>query len=724
MTEAEALFGEAAGFHASGRLAEAEQALRRILAVTPTHADSLALLGIIAFQTGHPDAALELLGEAIHHDGLASSHHTNLGNILKSLGRRDEAEASYRRALALHPACAQTLCNLGMVLHELDRTAEAEDCLRRSLALAPDHADSHYNLALILRHLGRPDEAAAAFRRAIALHSDHLGAHFHLGDLLSGMGHAEEASDHFRQAIGLRPDFAEAHNALGGVLGDLGRFEEAAASHRTALELCPDFIEAHYNLGRALSELGRLDEAEACFRQAIALDAGFALAHNSLGAALAAQGRAAEALEHFRKALALEPANVLVHRNLLSAVLYQPGWSEERRFGEHRAFEARHAAPLYPQAIRFANPPDPERRLRIGYLSADLKNHPVGRNLIPLVERHDAGRVELFFYSHLSDPDETTARFQARAAGWRPIAGLDDRAAAEAIRADGIDILVSLAGRFDLNRPQICAFRPAPVQVSFHDPATSGLGVMDYLIADPVLVPRHGGERFTERVIRLPSFYLHDPIAEAPPVTPPPMLGNGYPTLGSFNNPAKLSDDTLALWAAVMRRLPHARLRLKYRQWFAAPAVVDRITAVMTRNGIDPGRIDLLGSGDDTRAHLAQYDAIDMALDPFPFTGSTTTFEALWMGVPVVTLAGETMVSRWSASILTPLGLTDLIAPSPEAYVEICARLCSDPERLVALRAGLRRRVAVSPLCDAQGRARQMERIYRALWRRWCATTA
>jgi predicted O-linked N-acetylglucosamine transferase (SPINDLY family) len=284
------------------------------------------------------------------------------------------------------------------------------------------------------------------------------------------------------------------------------------------------------------------------------------------------------------------------------------------------------------------------------------------------------------------------------------------------VRADRIDVLVHLAGRFDRNQPGVAAYRPAPVQVSFHDPATSGVPGMDYLIADPVLAPRGGRERFVERVVRLPSFYVHDAIADAPPIGPSPAGDGGAPTFGIFNNPAKLSDESLALWAEVLQRVPGARLLFRFRNRYESETLCRRVIGRLAEGGIAENRVEIIAAGMPDQPALAVYNRVDIALDPQPFTGSTTTFEALWMGVPVVTLATDTMVGRWSASILKAAGLGDLVAQTTAGYVAAAVRLGADRPRLAGLRQDLRARVAASPLCDGRRRTRQLERLYRALF--------
>jgi predicted O-linked N-acetylglucosamine transferase (SPINDLY family) len=601
-------------------------------------------------------------------------------------GRLAEAERLYwavLKAMPDHPAANHFL---GLLAGQSGHVEGGLPYLEAAARLRPDISAYHATLGRALRSLGRWDEALIRQARAVELRPDWAEGHAELGEILSELGRNPDAAACYRKAIALRPDYAEAHCDLGGILRDLGLYQDSLDHFGKALALRPDMAEVSYNMAITHNDLGYLDEA----------------------------------IASYKRTLAVKPEMSRAHCSLLTTLLYHSGWTSEAVFAEHRRFEAIHARPHYPTSVAFANSPEPGRRLRIGYLSGDFRKHPVGRNLIPLIEAHDHDAVELFFYSNALLSDDMTERFRRQADGWRPVAGLDDRSVADVIRADSIDILVVLAGHFDSNRPLVAAYRPAPVQISFHDPATSGLEVMDYIISDPVLSPRRLWSGFTERPIRLPSYYLHDPIEAPPPAPLPPLLAKGHPTFVSFNNPAKLSDSTLALWARLLHRLPDARLVLKYKNWFTSPAVHDRVFEVMRSQGVGPERIDILGSVEDMAEHLGLYSDFDIALDPFPFNGSTTTFEALWMGVPVVTLPGETMSSRWSASILTPLGLEDMIAESPEAFLDICEGLCANPERLAELRAGLRARIASSPLCNPRLRARQMERVYRAAWRRWC----
>jgi predicted O-linked N-acetylglucosamine transferase (SPINDLY family) len=544
-------------------------------------------------------------------------------------------------------------------------------------------------------------------------------AQSNLGNALRETGDLEGAADACRRAIALRPTNAEAYVNLGGALHDLKRLDEAIATYRRALILDPRLTVAHYNLGLALYQRGRLDAATASFRQAVELNPGYTAAWNNLAVALQSYGEFAQAVDAYRKVVTLEPAvSSTAYRNLLGAILYDPVLREEERWATAREFETRYAGEANARPVpAYTNVRDGERRLRVGYVSSDFYQHPVGRNLEPILAHRDRERFEVIVYAEVSQPDGITNRFRGLADVWRSTIGLTDEQVAEQIRADGVDVLVLLAGRFNRNRPLVAAYRAAPVQVSFHDPGTSGLAAMEYLIADRMLVPRRPLERFTERVIRLPSFYIHAPIEGAPAVAALPASSRGYVTFGSFNNPAKVNDRVLALWGEVLRAVPGSRLKLKFKNWFDNADLRNRVLGTL---GEMAARVDFVTAESGIRAHLGLYHDVDIALDTFPFTGSTTAFEALWMGVPVVTLLGETMVGRWSASMLHALKLDELIARDAAEYVRIASGLSGDLGRLSALRAGLRERVAGSPLTNGRLRARQMERVYRALWRRWC----
>ncbi len=398
--------------------------------------------------------------------------------------------------------------------------------------------------------------------------------------------------------------------------------------------------------------------------------------------------------------------------------MYSPARDPQAAFDVHRRFEDMLARPLYRKILPHRNQADPARRLRVGYLSSDLYSHPVARNLLPVIHGHDRAHVELYFYAEVDRPDTVTKVFQSLADGWRSTVGLDDEQVATLIRDDGIDILVCLAGRLDKNRPLVCAYKPAPIQISFHDAATSGLSVIDYLFSDRVLTPRNTTERFSERLLCLPNFYVAEIPGDLPPIEP----RHGPVVFGCLNNPSKITDDVLDLWGELLAATPDSRLLLRYKNLYETAGIRARVQSVLDRHGIAPARVSFPSAGMTTAEHLTLYNEIDIALDPFPYSGSTTTFEALLMGVPVVTLRGGTMLSLTSAAMLTSLKLTDLIAERREDYLAIARNLAADTSRRASLRTGLRALVARSALCDGAKKARQIERFFRVAWKRWCAS--
>lgn len=673
--------------HRGGRLAEAETLYRQVLAQQPDNADALHLLGVLSAQRGDAETGLRLLREAVKQRPDAPIFHNNLGNALADAGDWAAAIVSHKRAIELEPRYAEAHYNLGVALAGSGDTAGAERAYRHVLTLVPTDARARNNLAVELQKLGRLDEAETCWRALLHDQPADVEALVNLGGLYRLRGNTAAAAAHYRRALAGRPDFAKAHAGLGAVAMAEGDIDGAYTALHRALELAPTDSFALQNQAYVLMVLDEFSSAWA----------------------------------HYRR-VPNEPANILAQRDRLIAALYDPALDEAARSAEHADFgrvaALRAASPLPPPA----NDRDPDRRLRVGWLSCDFRSHPVARNLQPIFAGFDRRRFEMVCFAEVAAPDSVTDWFRATAAAWHSTIGLSDEDVAKLIRSEKIDIMVFLAGRFDNNRPQIGAWRSAPVQVSFHDPATSGLATMDYLIADSVLAPPRSREYFTERVVRLPSYYIHAPLAEAPDPGLPPATAAGRLCFGSFNNPAKINANTLAAWAEILRRLPDARLLLKYRNWFDSTLLRDRLRRQL---GADVAqRVDFKGAKESSEKHVALYRDIDIALDPFPFTGSTTTFEALSMGVPVVTLAGQNMAARWSASILHALKLDELIALTPEEYVSTSVALAGDMARLTELRAMLPARMAASPLCNGARRARQMERLFRALWRRWCGQSS
>jgi predicted O-linked N-acetylglucosamine transferase (SPINDLY family) len=567
---------------------------------------------------------------------------------------------------------------------EAGRMEDAERSCRRALAVDPRDGDSLHLLGIICLRTGRLDLAARMIGEAIA---------------------ADGAN-------------AEYHSSLGVVLKAAGRMDDAIASYRRAVERAPHYADAHANLGMALRDRGQVDEAVTCLETAIRLRPDFALAHANLGLALKKLDRIEEAVACHRKAVALKPDYAAVYSNLLLDLNYLPGTIGPEMLAQAQRFGRLFPAPR--TARSFANIPDPDRRLRIGYVSPDLRQHPVGYFMERVLAGHDRAQADVTCYYTSDSADVMTERLKPAADRWREIQALSDTEALKVIESDGIDVLVDLSGHTGGHRLSLFARRAAPLQVSWLGYfATTGLAAMDHVLADRFVVPAGEESVFTESVWRLPDSYLcfAPPAFEVPIV--PRTLGAETPvTFGCFNYWGKISSSTSELWAEILTKIPGSRLFLKTHA-LADPAVRQQAEQRFAAHGIEPGR--LLLEGASPRAELlASYNRVDIALDPFPYGGGTTTSEALWMGVPVVTLRGDRWVGRVSESILAAVGLPDLIAADRDAYVECAVSLATDPARISALRDGLRNQVETSALCDGPRFVRDLEAAYRAMWKAWC----
>jgi predicted O-linked N-acetylglucosamine transferase (SPINDLY family) len=643
------------------------------------------------------------------------------GMIARKQGRKEDALAFLKTATQLAPTRPEAFNNLGLAFQELERPAEAAASYQRAIALDPTLAAAHSNLGNVLRSIGRLAEAEASCRRAVELDPNFVEARCNLGNVQKELGQLESAEANYRRALEIRPDGATYSN-LGNVLRARGKLQEAEVACRRAIQLNAQHPIFHANLGNTLLSLGKLTEAETVFRRALALKPDFAEAHNNLGNVLQVLGRLTAAQASYRRALEIKPRYAKAHSNLLFCSNYLPGPSTADTYAEHRRWEQEQTKDIPRVALR---PVDLnlDRRLRVGYVSPDFKQHSVASFLEPLLRQHDRSQWEIFCYADVPQPDAVTARFQAHAHHWLGTVGMADEALAWRIANDQIDILVDLAGHTANNRLLVFARRPAPVQVSWLGyPNTTGLAAIDYRLVDEITDPSNGADAVAaERLIRLANGFLcYGAPAGAPPPAPNPHETKGAITFGSFNNPAKLSSPLLDSWSELLRCVPNSQLLLKGKT-FTDTGGQDIFLQRLDAHGIDRSRVTLLGRTPGIQEHLALYAQVDIALDSFPYNGTTTTCEALWMGVPVIALRGDRHAARVGASILTRLGLTELVADSVQAYVELAAKLASNHEALRTLRQTLRRRMAESVLCDAPGFARNVEAVFRQMWQAFCA---
>jgi predicted O-linked N-acetylglucosamine transferase (SPINDLY family) len=625
------------------------------------------------------------------------------------------------------PAAAAEAADAGfaraLTLHRAGRTAEAEAGYRAVLAADPDHANANNNLAVILRARGDWNEAIDCYRRAIARNATDPFVHSNHGCLLLDLGRAAEAEESLRTAIRLKPDYAEAHFNLANILRSRGDREAAKASYGEALRLKPNMAAALCNLGDLHKGAVELARAVECFVAALKADPKSAEAWNNLGETLKEMGRIEEAIGVFQKGLEAHPTHALMHSNLLLALHYTPAVPPETIFKAHAVWAQRHADPLLPAGKRHANPRDPERRLRVGYVSPDFCAHSVAFFAEPLIREHDRERFEVFCYHAATRSDMVTERLKGLADGWRSLVGVEDAQAAALIERDGIDILVDLTGHTANNRLTLFARKPAPVQATWLGyPDTTGMRAIDWRFSDAIAEPPGEADRLSaERIVRLPhGFHSYRPPLDIAPPAEPPFRANGHVTFGSFNNTSKVTGEVVRVWSEILKRVPNSRLIVKSAQ-MGDEETRRRYLNTFVKFGIDAGRIELLARIDAADGHLRAYDRLDIGLDPFPYNGTTTTCEALWMGVPVVTVAGANHVARVGASLLTHCGLSELVASDEAGYIAAAVALAGDPDRMTTLRRTMRDRLNAAPLTDYEGFARSVEAAYRAMWRDWVA---
>lgn len=635
-----------------------------------------------------------------------------------------DALDALRMAAGLLPGDADISNNLGNVLKGRGQFEEALACYRKALSSKPDFAEAYYNLGCALEELRRHGDAAENLSRAVAIKPDFAAAHYNLGNCLRGMGRLEAAASSYHGALDIFPDFAEAWCNLGVVLQDLGesddslegRYEEAAGCMCRAIAIKPDYAEAHYNLGNCLRKQGRLNEAVASYRRALEIDPDYSGAWCNLGVALKNLGEQEGAIASCRRALFLKPDSPDMHSNLLFtlnnyAELYEGEISAacreyERRFG---GWDGR----------RHSNAASPERRLRVAYVSPDFRRHAVAYFAEPILANHDRSQVEVYCYAEVAREDDYTERFRGLTDHWRSTVGLSDEAVAEKIRQDRIDILIDLAGHTAGNRLPVFGRKPAPVQITYLGFAgSSGLSAMDYRLTDRYADPEGTEGRYTEKLLRLPySLWCYRPGPDMPDVTVLPAQKRGYLTFGSFNNFNKLDQETMDLWAALLRAIADSRLMM-----LTVPEgeARQRLLKEFAARGIDAQRLELHGSLPMDAFHRKFLEA-DIALDPVNVNGGTTTCEALWMGLPVLSLTGKRFLSRAGLSILSTVGMADFAAATPEAYLQVASYLNENRDLLAEIRANLRGFVVASPLTDEAGFTRTLEGVYRQVWREWCA---
>ncbi|CAG4899286.1 tetratricopeptide repeat protein [Paraburkholderia gardini] len=687
------------------------QSCAQAIALRPGYAEAYNNLGNALLDMGELDAAVETYGKAIEYRPDYAEAHNNLGNALRGLQRPDAAIASYRMAVELRPDLRVAHQSLGLMLKARGDLDGAVSSLRRALDLTD--AAAHNSLGAMLCDAGDLDAALTHFDQAIALKPDLADAHCNRAGVLRRLGRFNESVQSCTRAIEYAPSLAEAYNVLGGAYFGLKKFEAAASGYRHATELDPGNAEAHHNLAWALMMLEKPDEALTSCRRALFLANNDARMFLTLGEILRAVGDLNGGLAAYRNARDLDPGLDAAHQGVIFSSASAACSSAEtlkidaRRYGEHVAARAQ---PFRHRAKRPAGP------LRVGFVSGDLKTHPVAVFLETALEHLNPARVELIAYAAQVSEDATTARLKPYFTAWRDITAMTEQDVAHRIHADGVHILLDLSGYTSSNRLSVFAWKPAPVQVTWLGFfATTGIEAIDYILGDRHVLPVEEESHFVEKPWRLPDSYLcFTPPQPDIAIGPLPMLANGAVTFGCLNSLSKIGDDVVALWSRVLHAAAGSRLLLKAPQ-LDQQLLRDSISARFARHGVAAERLILVGAT-PRNVHLDMFNQVDIALDPFPYPGGTTSVEGLWMGVPVLTRRGDRFLSHVGESILNTVGLPQWVAADDDDYVAKAISFAADRTSLGALRAGLRERLLASPLCDAPRFARNLEDAFAAMW--------
>jgi predicted O-linked N-acetylglucosamine transferase (SPINDLY family) len=668
---------------------------------------------------GELDAAAASYGKAIAFHPVYAEAHSNLGNVLRAQERHADAIVHYRRAIELNPALRVAHRGLAIALRATDDFDGALEHARAGLE--PDDAEGHCTLGRSLRSMNDFDGAARLFERACEIDPGYAPAWCRLGELRCQQGEYEESLRLCRHAIELDPELADAYNFLGLAYHNLDRMAASELSHRHAIDLNPDDADAHHNLAAALFRLDKLDEAMSEYRIAQELGVDPVKIQLTLGDILWAKRDFAGAVAAFREAVEHDPHRA--YARLLFNMSSSPAFAPEewvvdaQRYGDYLARDARLLSHDREQRARQAR----GRPLRVGFVSGDLRQHPVGIFLESVLAHLDRTRIEPHAYVTFVVEDDVTARLKSGFASWKKLTCLNRDQAARMIHDDGIDVLVDLAGHTNWSGLPVFAHRPAPVQASWLGFfATTGCPAIDYFIGDPHTLPADEAHHFVEQPWHLPDSYLcFTPPAYDVAVGPLPMATNGGVTFGCFGKLTKISDDVIALWSRLLHALPDARLMLKAHELGASDlnrATLERFA----RHGIGAHQLILEG-GSPRAEYFNAYNRIDIALSPFPYPGGTTTAEALWMGVPVIGMKGGRFVTHICESLLHAAGMGDWIAADEDAYLAKAIAFARDRDALAALRATLRERTLASPLCDAARFARNLEDAFHGMWARYVA---
>ncbi len=738
-----------------GELPVAKDFLQRAIDKQPNLTEAHHNLGNVLTDLGDLSAALDSYDTALNLNPDSFQALTNKGNIFRIQEKYAEARSVYQKALLIEPDYALAQNGLGIVFAAENNFIAAISAHKKAIEINPELPAAYADLARAYFNASQFEDALVNYYHALSLVPTAADVHFGIGNLFFQQGRHKDAIRAYQQALNFNPDNTEVLTNLGNAYseaGDLkaaescyqktlkqdkkdvkalsnrannlqlsGNMNEAEEQLRQALQSSPSDIEVLNNLGKLLVQRSRPGEGIEILKQALAINPEMVPALYNYGYALNQFGLNTESIKALRKVVALQPDSHLINSTLLLYLSYEPDLSAETLLAEHLTWAQRHAEPLASRIQPYHNEIDPTRKLRIGYVSMDLGRHPVGYMSHSVLTRHDADQFEVYYYSGRAVEDDITKLYRSKATQWRETLGVSDTDLAQMIRDDEIDILIDLAGHTAGGRLPVFAEKPAPVQVTWIGYCdTTGLETMDYILMDEATAPASSATLFSEEVVRLPDTrFCYSPPQYAPPVSPLPALLKGYVTFGSLSNLLKVTQDVLQAWADLLKRVDNSRLLIVWNTLQESDRR-ERILDVFRRNNIDPSRIEFRFKAQSHESILREYNDIDIALDTFPYSGGITTSEAMWMGVPVVTLRGRRAVSRQSASIIAAAGYHDLIADSVSEYLDIAANLATDFGRLYEIRKNQRSRISKSKFCDAPLFVNNLENAYRGMWQTWC----
>lgn len=639
---------------------------------------------------------------------------------LLNQGQIDAAIEVLKELSNQYPSHIDTLDALGVAYYRAQKPAEAVDCLKRAIQLAPKTALLYHHLGPALRALCRYDDAILTYQKALELSPNEAETLNNFANLYRDLGQFDLAIQYYRCALESQPTNPVYHYNLGGTLSESGNLLEAKKSFENAIRLRPDYADAYNDLGKVYRHAGRLAPASECYQRAIEINPKHVLALNNLAGIFKIHGQTADAIEYYERALAVKPDYADAYSNMLFAMQYSERVDTREMFQAHLNYAVRFERGLKKNWVRHTNCLDSERKLKVGYISADFNHHAVAYFITPVLASHDKDKFEVFAYYNGTRRDQFTDHIIDAVNHFKFVKPYSDEQLAEQIRIDEIDILVDLSGHTAGNRLLVFARKTAPIQVTWLGYfGTSGLEAMDYRFTDAFMdPPGFADEIHTESLVRLPHFSPFKPHVNSPDINVLPVLSSGRFTFASMNNLAKLNERVIELWSRILKAIPNSVL---YLCNVGDAKTEDIVLNKFERHGISKTRL-FLQAWMPMEDYLALHHEIDLALDPFPYNGGTITNHSLWMGVPVITLASDRSVGRIGASLMNRVNLPEMIAHTEQEYVDIAINFSQDLQRLNQLRTGMRQRLDVNLDASILTLTKSVESEYSAMWRKWCAS--